>query len=258
MRFKSAVLGFLIALTPALPVMAQAQSPGGIGVINFQHPKPGMAKQYEAARKKHMAWHKSQKDAWAWFTWEVTSGEETGTYLTGSFGHAWKDFDDRVTFDKADDIDIAATVTPTLAHSTLSYFQERTDLSLSPSVTPGSTPPAMLQLGFYLLRTDGVNDFVDSVKKINEGIKKTNYAQTGPSHWYQLVNGGEGPFFVLVSDRANWAAFQPNAKTLDAMMEEAYGKEQGAAILATLRKSFRSVHTSAHTYRPDLSYIPAK
>jgi hypothetical protein len=61
-----------------------------------------------------------------------------------------------------------------------------------------------------------------------------------------------------VGDRGTWAAFAANPKTLDVMMEEAYGKEQGAAILATLRKSFRTVHTSAHTYRPDLSYIPAK
>jgi hypothetical protein len=256
MRFKTAVLGFLVAMAPAFPAMAQPQ-PGSLGVINFQTPKPGMAKQYEAARKKHMGWHKSQKDAWAWYTWEVTSGEATGTYVTGSFGHDWKDFDDRVAFDKADTADVAANVAPTLASSTLSYFVLRGDLSLSP-MTPGATPSPYLQLSFYLLRPDAVNDFTDSIKKVNEGIKKTNYAQAGPSRWYQLVNGGEAPLFVLVGDRGTWAAFAANPKTLDVMMEEAYGKEQGAAILATLRKSFRTVHTSAHTYRPDLSYIPAK
>src|SRR5450432_3305028 len=201
MRFKSAVLGFVFAVAPAFPAMAQ--QPGGVGVISFQQPKPGMVKQYEAARKKHMGWHKAQKDAWAWLTWEVMSGDSTGMYLTGSFGHAWKDFDERVTFDAADDADVAAVIGPTLAHTSVSYFLERTDLSLSPSPSPGSVPPAMIQLSFYLLKPDAVNDFTDSVKKVNDGIKKTNYPQSGPSRWYQLVNGGEGPLFVLVSDRAN-------------------------------------------------------
>ena len=76
------------------------------------------------------------------------------------------------------------------------------------------------------------------------------------SRWYQLVNGGEGRHFVLVGDRANWASFQlPTDKTLDSMMEEAYGKEQAGAILSALRKAVRSISTEALQYRPDLSYI---
>ncbi len=103
-----------------------------------------------------------------------------------------------------------------------------------------------------------MNDFIDAVKKVNDGIKKTNYAVAGPSRWYQLVNGGEVPTFVLIGDRANWAAFQPNDKTLDVMMGEAYGKEQGAAILASLRKTFRSLSNSIYQYRPELSYLAPK
>jgi hypothetical protein len=255
MRFKSAVLGMVFAMAPVFPALAQQA--GSLGIVNFQQPKPGMTKQYEAARKKHMGWHKAQKDAWSWYTWEVVSGEATGTYVTGSFGHAWKDLDGRVAFDKGDIADIATSVGPTLASSSLSYFVERADISLSPS-TPSSTPAPLLALTFYHLKPDSVNDFIDSVKKVNEGVKKTNYAQAGPSHWFQLVNGGEGPLFVLVGDRADWASFQGNPKTLDVMMEEAYGKEAGAAILATLRKSFHTIHSSAHQYRPDLSYIAPK
>jgi len=41
------------------------------------------------------------------------------------------------------------------------------------------------------------------------------------------------------------------------MMEEAYGKEQGAAILSALRKAVRSTLTEALQYRPDLSYVAA-
>jgi hypothetical protein len=255
MRFKSAVLGALFAMAPVSPALAQQA--GSLAIINFQQPKPGMTKQYEAARKKHMGFHKAQKDAWNWHTWQVVSGDNNGAYVTGSFGHSWKDLDERAAFDKADVADIATSVAPTLAHSSLIYYVERADLSLSPMVA-GSSPSPLLQITFYLLKPDAVNDFIDSVKKVNDGIKKTNYAQAGPSRWFQLVNGGEGPLFVLVGDRADWASFQGNPKLLDAMMEEAYGKEAGAAILATLRKSFRTIHSSANQYRPDLSYIAPK
>jgi len=107
-----------------------------------------------------------------------------------------------------------------------------------------------------MLKPEGINDFIDGVKKVNDGIKKTNFPQAGPSRWYQLVNGGESPHFVLVGDRANWASFQPPTdKILDSMMEEAYGKEQGGAILSALRKAVRSTSTEALQYRPDLSYV---
>ena len=113
-------------------------------------------------------------------------------------------------------------------------------------------------LTFFLLNPDGANDFLDTVKKINEGIKKTSYPQAGPSSWYQLVNGGEGPMYILASGRANWAAFAPPGKTLDQMMEEAFGKDQGAAILAKGRKAIRSQRTETIKYRPDLSYVAPK
>jgi hypothetical protein len=109
-----------------------------------------------------------------------------------------------------------------------------------------------------MLKPEGINDFLDGIKKIQDGIKKTHYPLAGASRWYQLVNGGETPHFVLVGDRANWASFQPPTdKTLDLMMEEAYGKEQGAAILGALRKAVRSTLTEALQYRPDLSYVAA-
>jgi hypothetical protein len=255
MRFKSAVLGVLFSMAPVFPVLAQQTN--NLAIINVQIPKPGMAKQYEAARAKHMGWHKAQKDTWSWYVWEVVSGDNTGTYVVGSFGHAWKDLDGREKFDKADIADVAATMGPTLAHSALSYWAERADLSLSPS-TPSSTPAPLIAITNYLLHPDGVNDFIDAVKKVNDGIKKTNYAVPGPSRWYQLINGGEAPTFVLVGDRANWAAYQPNDKTLDVMMGEAFGKDPGAAIMASLRKTFRALHTSTYQYRPDLSYIAPK
>ena len=244
----------LLALSLAVP--AAAQPAGDVAIINTHTPKPGSTEKYEAARKKHMAWHKTQKDPWTWLTWEVVSGEASGTYYTASFDHAWKDFDAQEKFEKADTADFAKGIGPTIAHDFTSYYVRRGDLSLTaPSAGP---PSAYSVLTFFLLKPEGVNDFLDAVKKINEGIKKTNYRQQGPSAWYQLVNGGEGPMYVLAGGRENWAAFAPNEKTLDQMMEEAFGKDQGAAILNKGRNAIRSSRTETIKYRPDLSYVAPK
>lgn len=251
---RNAAITILAALALAIPALAQPA--GNVAQINLHTPKPGMADKYEAARKKHMAWHKAQKDPWEWHTWQVVSGEASGTYYTGTFGHAWKDFDGQARFEKDDLADYGKGIGPTLGRTYSSYYVRRADMSLSP---PSAEPPsAYTVVTYYLLTAEGMNDFIDGVKKINEAIKKTSYPQAGPSSWYQLVNGGEGPMFLIAGGRANWAAFAPNEKTLDQMMEEAYGKEQAAAILARGRKAIRSIRSETLQYRADLSYVPAK
>ena len=254
MRLKSAVFAVVFALGAGLPALAQ--QPANVAEIHVNRIKPGMTQQYEAGRKKHMAWHKTQKDNWSWYVWEVLTGEGTGSYVVGSFQHSWKDFDAREKFTEGDSADAQASMGASLAGGPMSYYVHRADMSMGPEGIP---PARMIVVTHFMLQPDGVNTFVEAVKKINEGIKKTSFPLAGPGHWYQLANGGEGPHFVLVSDRANWASFQPPTdKTLDGMMEEAYGKEQGAAILAALRKTVRSQSTETLLYRADLSYVAGK
>jgi hypothetical protein len=251
-RFATA--GVLFAAATAGPALAQQA--GNVAEIHFNQAKPGMTQQYEAGRKKHMAWHKAQNDAWSWYTWQVLTGDATGSYVVGTFSRQWKDFDPREKFNEADGVDAEASFGAAQANARMSYYIYRADLSLSPEAT---TPAPMAVITHFMLTQDGVNDFVEAVKQVNAAIKKTNYPQAGASRWYQLANGGDGPHFVLVGDRANWAAFQPPTdKTLDAMMEEAYGKEPGAAILAKVRKTFHSISTETLRYRPDLSYVAGK
>ena len=255
MRVRSLVLTLMFALAAGLPVMAQ--DVGKVVEIHINRVKPGMTAQYEAGRKKHMGWHKSQKDAWSWYTWEVLTGQFTGSYVVGTFQHHWKDFDGRDKFNQADSENAMASMGASLAGEEMSYYTFRDDLSAAPEVFPPAAP--LLSVTHYMLTPGGTNDFVEALKKIGEAIKKTNYPQAGASHWYQLSNGGEAPHFVIVGERAGWANFAPATdKTLDAMMAEAYGAEQGAAILASARRAIRSVMTEALQYRPDLSYVADK
>jgi len=255
MRLRSVILTLAVVLAGSMGVAQQSSTPpqGNLVEIHINKIKPGMTRQYEEGRKKHMMWHHKQNDAWSWYTWEILTGENTGSYVVGTFGHHWSDLDGRTKFEAEDSADAIAHMGATLEAETQSYYLFRADLTISPA---SPQPAPLATVTHFMLAPDGLNDFVESVKKVGEGIKKTNYPMSGASRWYQLLNGGESPHFVLVGDRANWAAFEPaTEKTLDAMMGEAYGKEQGAAILSTLRKAIRRVSIETLRYRPDLSHI---
>ena len=253
MRNSIRFMALALCLALVLPAMAQMTSSMNICTINVERPKPGMSAQYEAGRKKHMAWHKMQKDTWTWNVWAVTTGESTGSYLVGSCNHAWRDYDGRDKFEAADTANHALTVGPTVAGGTTSYYALRRDLSLN--TDPLNAP--YLGVVHFMLHPDSVNAFTEAIRKVSDAIRKTNYPAP-PSQWYQLANGGEGPHFVLVQSRANMAAMQPPEKSLDEMMTEVYGKEQGPAILGNLRRSIRSQSSELLQYRKDLSYEPAK
>jgi len=255
MRVRSVAVAVIFALAAVVPIMAQQVV--HVAEIHINRVKPGMTAQYETGRKKHMAWHKNQKDTWSWYTWEVLTGESTGSYVVGTFQHQWKDFDGREKFNQADSADALASMGASLASEQMSYYTYREDLSTGPEVFPPATP--LISVAHYMLTSTGTNDFVEGVKKINEALTKTNSPRAGTNHVYQLSNGGEVPHFVSVGERASWASFAPPSdKSLDAIMEEAYGKEQGAAILAAARKAIRSVYIEALQYRPDLSYVAGK
>jgi hypothetical protein len=249
---KTSLLAAVLSLG-LMPLPASAQAPAGNVAHIFRNAvKAGSQAAYEQGRKKHMAFHRQKGDAWTWFTWETLTGDNTGQYVIGSFGHAWKDFDGREKFDAEDLVDAAASMGPYQNASTQAYYVFRPDLSV---VLPdGKAPAQFSQVTHFYLNPEGVNDFIEGLRKVNEGVKTTKYPSN--STWYQLFNGGEGPEWVLVAARASWADFQPPDKTLDAMMEEAFGKASGAATLASLRKAVRYTRSEILRYRPELSYLP--
>ncbi len=254
MRKTRLVLVFaaLSALLVIVPTGAQMQ-PKSIALLVTSKPKTGAGPQYEAARKRHNEWHRKHNDTWTFFTWQILSGDRTGQYVFATFGHDWKEFDERAELEAADLADAQATMGPTTESTTVSYYARRADLSLTP---PGGTPPPYSTVTTFLLKPEGVVEVTDVIKKINEAIKKSNWPAK-PSGWYQLINGGEGPTLVLATGRTNWADFQPPEKDFAAMLAEVYGKEESQALLNSFNKDLRAIRSEIFRYRPDLSYIPA-
>jgi hypothetical protein len=202
-------------------------------------PKPGMSAQWEAGRKQHSAFHAAQKDSWPVFVWEIISGENTGSYLSVIPGHHWSEFDSREAFDKLDTADVEKNLGPTSSSSSIRYFAFREDLSRG---KPTATPAKMRTSTYFA-----------AVKKIIAAIQKNNDT-VRPSRVYALVNGGQTPTFVLITDRASWADMEPQ-KSNEAILKDAYG-DSGPQVLDQLRRSCSKITSELSVYRPDLSYIP--
>jgi hypothetical protein len=223
--------------------------------VYFVKPKPGATSQMEQGRQKHMQFHKRQNDTWTWNTWVIETGENTGNYVTSTCGHAWKDFDDwEKRLGKADAADADATMTPFEQSSTDSFYVYRGDLSLA---APSNSPAPMTAVTIFVLHPQTQPAFEDAVKKITAAInKQPDYPKT--SGFLQLANGGEGPTYVLLSERKGWADYAPSGKTLLDVLTDSYGKDGAEAIFKTLRESVAHTFTETATYRADLSYTPSK
>jgi hypothetical protein len=232
-----------------------AQNASNVCRIYFVKPKPGSEAQLEQGRKKHMQFHKSQNDTWTWTTFAIETGMNAGVYVTSTCGHTWKDFDDwEKRLGKADTADGAANMSPHEQASWNGFYLYRSDMSLGAANRP---PTPITAVTIYVLHPGAQNEFMDAIKKINDALaKQPDWPKT--SGWLQLINGGEGPTFVLLNARQNWADFAPLPKSVQDVVTETYGKDQADSIYKTIRDSTDHLFTESAVYRPDLSYSPAK
>ena len=241
--------------TGASTAAINAQNANNVCRVYFSTPKPGADLQYEAGRKKHMQFHRTQKDTWTWNTFHIETGDNAGTYVTSSCGHAWKDFDEwENRMGKADTADGAVNLTPYVQGGRNGFYVYRADMSLAP---PNQPPAPMTSVTVYVLKPGMAPDFVEAIKKITDVLsKQPDWPKT--SGWLQLVNGGETPTFVLLGQRQNWAEFAPLPKTPADLLNETLGKEQSDALQKTVRDCTAHLFTEAATYRADLGYAPGK
>ena len=247
-------LGLLCAgfLLLSASLMWAQSGPDKVCEVTLTTPKPGAAKQFEDARKKHNGFHQAEKDKNAIMIWSISTGPSTGKYLTATCGLAWKDMDGHDAFDQRDEADRQRVLAPTIASTEASYYIFRSDLS---SASEPATPAKMMTVVHFFVKSAGLPQFTDGIKRINAAIAQTKYPSK-PSRWYQLANGGVGPHFVLVTDRASWADMQGPEQSLMDVLKQAYGNDD--KTLQTLREAVDHTVSEMLDYRADLSYMPAK
>ena len=232
--------------------MGWAQSgPDSVCEVNVTKPKAGAAKAFEEARKKHNESHKAEKDKTAILVWSYTTGPMTGDYLTASCGMQWKDLDGVGGFNERDQADIEKTLLPAMGANETSYYVFRKDLSTG---NEGGAPAKRMSIVHYFVKPSGMVQFTESIKRINAAVAQTKYPAK-PSRWYQLANGGQGPHFVVVTDRNSWGDMQGPEQSMSDMLKQAYGNDDKS--LQNLRDAVDHTVSEMAEYRGDLSYLPA-
>jgi hypothetical protein len=242
-----------LSLAIASPGVAQ-EKPGTIAEVVVTRAKAGAVKAYEDGRKRHMAWHKRQNDPWSWHTWQAASGPYTGSYVTISFGHAWKDFDTwEGRFGQGDTADVDLNLTPHTESATVAYYELLPELSRPPA---GQAHTKMSEVVHFLLKPDKAAEFRHALQRAHEAIGKTNWPVT--YLWYELSNGGEGPHFVLVLPHNSWAEMAQPEMSFPAMLTKAFGPYETGVILEGFDQSSRSQWSEILVYRPDLSHVASQ
>src|SRR5438874_7907596 len=245
---------------------AQVQSTSttdvSVAKVLLEVPANNRRSDFEEGMTRHIAWLKSNHEGWTWLTWEILTGKDTGKYVVGTFGHKWEDFDSHEKLSTAANASFGQSVGPALSASSCTFYVLRTDLSLSAEPL---TPSEFEQLNIFDVRPEGAREFSQSIKKMNAALKQTNFVSEsflspnsagGHSRWYFMTNGGQGPQYVLATDRSRYSDFRPVETSLDDVMEQVYGKDQGDSIMSNVRKTFVHVYSELLRFRPDLSYRP--
>ncbi len=235
----------------ALPLVAQDQ-PGTVAQVFYVKPKMGIRQQFEQAGKRHIDWHRQQKDTWTWSVFECVAGERLGWRVAATVGHHWKDFDDKAKFAAADAADYEANLAAFVESRSGAFYVYLPEISRP---LAGETPAPFSETLWFHLNIGAEAEFLHAERKVHEAIEKTNWGV--PHTWWELASGGEHPTYVLILQRKNWAESEPPELTFEAMLEKAFGRQEAEVLMNVFKNTIHCVKSEIWAYRPDLSYIPA-
>ena len=83
----------LVSITTRTYVQAQTDNRPVYARIVYIKPKEGKQKDFEEGYKRHLGWHKDNKDPWTWHGWSVISGERLDEFMDGTFFRTLQEFD---------------------------------------------------------------------------------------------------------------------------------------------------------------------
>lgn len=251
MRRPATLLIASLIVLLALPAAAQ-QEPGTLAQEYWMNVKPGMGGAFEQGYNKHNEWHR-KNDSWPWETWQVLVGENVGSYVIRTGGHRWEDFDANAETLAAGGADFGQHV---IASVESINSRMVTFLPEASSWTPGGDRPALVTVLEYRIRYEAAADFVQAIRKINQGLKKSA-SLSRPAAWFEVIRGGAGePTYVLVFPHENWGDMNAPANPFWARVEEAFGPDETKSLRAVYRKAIISRRSMILAYRADLSSIP--
>jgi len=245
----ASVAGGLVVLV-SVAVSAQTAPPDTVTEVIRQKARQGTQQQYEAARKKHMAWHKAQNDPWAWDVFEITTGPDTGAYVIVSGNHQWKEMEEwDAKMGDADIADSQAAMGGFIEGSERSYWTQLNAISRLPPLNE-RTPLATVT--FYRIKPGTDAAVRAAIGKLSTALDAGKYPLR--MIWYVLSNGGVGPTYAVVVPRTGLGEMAPTPTLLE-VLEKQLGKADSDALVKAFFDNVVSVNSEMLNRRPDLSYL---
>ncbi len=230
---------------------APQQPAGPVSRVYLVRVKPGMDAQWLEGAKKHVEWHRQQRDSWAWTGFYVETGKNTGMYGWISQGHAWADLDKYdATIGKGDSENAMATMGP---------YEEYHTSGLSVALADLSSPPAagaqfsLVNVEHFTIHPLKRDQFMGAIAKAHGALQKGGF--TKPYLWSMQVSGSEGLRFTLALPMAGWADMAENP-AVQKMMAEHLGAEGLASMMRDFYDAVITSETWTARILPDLSYTP--
>ena len=250
MRIVTLLCSAIMVLAPAV-AGAQTPPPDSVSEVLRQKIRPGTVQDYEAARKKHMTWHKAQNDPWAWEVFEVMTGPDTGSYLISSGDHQWKDMEAWVAkMADADAADSQASMGPYIAGTQREYWTQLNAISRLPS---SDIQYPLITVTTYHVKPGSDAALRTAITKVNAALDAGKFPLR--TIWYVLTSGGPSPTYAVVAPREGLGAMAPSPSLLE-VLEKQLGKPAADALVKSFFDNVVSANTELLRLRTDLSYLP--
>jgi len=250
MRPVKLLCSVLVVLAPAF-AGAETPPPDSVSEVLRQKIRPGSVQDYEAARKKHMTWHKAQNDPWVWEVFEVMTGPDTGSYLISSGDHQWKDMEAWVAkMADADAADSQASMGPYIAGTQREYWTQLNAISRLPS---SDIQYPLITITTYHVKPGGDAALRAAIAKVNAALDAGKFPLS--TIWYVLTSGGPSPTYAVVAPREGLGAMAPSPSLLE-VIEKQLGKPAADALVKSFFDNVVSANTELLRLRTDLSYLP--
>ena len=236
-----------VMLAAFIPVTAAVAQEGTISQSFLLPVRLANVAQFEEAYLRHVEWHREQGDTWTWDTWSTVTGD-LGTYIVITDGHTWADFDAPPVDPLADGADAMAQFGSLVESISSGFARLMTDVS-----RPAAGPMPLVHVIDFEVKEGMDGDFLQAVRKFTEAAERVNWTQ----HYVWLASvGGSEEDYILVLQHENWASFAPPEMSVEAVLEEALGRQEAAALWDMFNNAVESRSERIWTYRPDLSYRP--
>jgi hypothetical protein len=244
---------FCSTLLVLAPTFASAQTPPPDSVTELlrQKARPGTVQDYEAARKKHMAWHKAQNDPWVWEVFEVMTGPDTGSYVIASGDHQWKEMEAWVAkMADADAADSQASMGQYIASTQREYWTQLNAISRMPAA---DKQYPLITVTTFHVKPGSDTAVRAAIAKVNAALDAGKYPL--PTVWNVLTNGGPSPTYAVVVPRTGLGEMAPAPALLE-VLEKQLGKVAADALVKSFYDNVVSSNTELLRLRTDLSYLP--